>query len=129
QLHERLAVGSQTVGPAEDHIWRDLRPVLDEEVHNLPARQQEAFVLCYLEGKTNAEAARLLGCSRGTVATLLARARQRLRRQLTRRGVSQSAGVGFAAWAQQAQATCVPAALEKVTVKAATLFAAGRFQE
>jgi DNA-directed RNA polymerase specialized sigma24 family protein len=47
-----------------------------------------AFVLCYLEGKTNEEAARLLGCPRGTILSRLARARERLRRSLSRRGLA-----------------------------------------
>ncbi len=47
--------------------------MLDEEVNRLPPRQRDAVVLCYLEGHTNAQAAELLGCPRGSVATLLAR--------------------------------------------------------
>jgi RNA polymerase sigma factor (sigma-70 family) len=86
RVHERrLPVA--VAAPPEDLAWRELRPVLDEEVGRLPARYRTAFVLCYLEGKTNAEAARLLGCSRGSVATLLARARARLRRRLGGRGL------------------------------------------
>src|SRR5262249_6587748 len=41
--------------------YRDLRPVLDEEIGRLPERFRIAFVLCHLEGKTNEEAAWLLG--------------------------------------------------------------------
>src|SRR5262249_33461269 len=62
--------------PAQDLIWRDLRPVLDEEVNRLPARFRRPFVLCYLEGKTNEQAARELGCPLGTVVSRLARGRQ-----------------------------------------------------
>jgi RNA polymerase sigma factor (sigma-70 family) len=75
-------------GPDADALWRDLRTVLDEEIGRLPGRCREAFVLCCLQGKTYAEAARELGCPPGTVATRLAAARERLRARLTRRGIS-----------------------------------------
>src|SRR5262249_22934062 len=77
---------------SEMHVWRDTRYVLDEELQKLPAKYRDPFVLCYLEGKTNDQAARELGCPRGTVATRLAWARQRLRSRLTRRGLALPAG-------------------------------------
>jgi RNA polymerase sigma factor (sigma-70 family) len=74
--------------PGDELAWRELRPVLDDEVSRLPPKYRAAFVLCYLEGKTNEEAARLLGCPKGTVLSRLARARERLRGQLARRGLA-----------------------------------------
>jgi RNA polymerase sigma factor (sigma-70 family) len=79
--------------PSDAVAWRDLRPVLDEAIDGLPAKYRAPFVLCYLEGRSNAEAAAELGCPRGTVATRLSRARDRLRQLLSRRGVALSAGV------------------------------------
>jgi HlyD family secretion protein len=62
---------------AESLVERqELWTVVDEEVSRLLARFRAAVVLCYFEGKTVDDAARQLGCPRGTVASRLARARE-----------------------------------------------------
>jgi RND family efflux transporter MFP subunit len=90
-------LGDVAAAEATPHVvWSDLRPVLDAEIARLPERYRVPFVLCYLEGRTNIETARLIGCPEGTVASRLAWARERLRGRLTRRGVSLSAALGAA---------------------------------
>jgi RNA polymerase sigma factor (sigma-70 family) len=44
-----------------DGLRDELPPILDEEVNRLPAKYRQPIVLCYFEGKTYQEAARLLG--------------------------------------------------------------------
>jgi RNA polymerase sigma factor (sigma-70 family) len=61
--------------------------VLREEVSRLPDRYRLPLVLCYLEGKSNQEAAMQLKCPIGTIKGRLSRARQALRERLTRRGL------------------------------------------
>lgn len=113
-----------TPEPIEDVIWRDIRSVLDEEIERLPIKYRRAVVLCYLEGKTNEQAARMLCCPLGTVFTRLAQARELLRGRLTRRGVTLSATAFAGALAREATAG-VPVALVGSTVHAASFFAAG----
>ena len=61
----------------------DLGPRLHEEVGRLPERYRAAVVLCYLEGHTCEDAARVLNWPVGTVKSRLSRARERLRSRLT----------------------------------------------
>ena len=46
------------------------------KLNRLPERLRRPFVLCYLEGKTNEEAARQLGCRLGTIFSRLSRGRE-----------------------------------------------------
>jgi RNA polymerase sigma factor (sigma-70 family) len=57
-----------------------------DEVARLPEKYRTPIVLCYLEGLTYEETARRIGCPVGTVRVRLSRARDRLRKRLTRRG-------------------------------------------
>src|SRR5262245_2200842 len=72
----------------------ELGRVIDEELEHLSDRHRLAFVLCCLEGLTNAEAARELGCPVGTVDSRLHAARTRLRDRLARRGFAPAALAG-----------------------------------
>src|SRR5207253_2214841 len=49
----------------------DFHAVLDRELAKLPPKYRAALVVCDLEGHTRVEAARLLGCAEGTVASRL----------------------------------------------------------
>jgi RNA polymerase sigma factor (sigma-70 family) len=123
---EREAGPMPTTSATDDVIWRDLRPVLDEEIQRLPARYRAPFLLCHLEGMTNEEAARQLGCPEGTILSRLSRARDRLRVRLAKRGITISATALAAVVTGKTAAACVPAALAQTTLQAAmTLATAG----
>src|SRR6516162_9178630 len=77
----------------DDVSWRDLRPVLDDELQRLPQRYRRPIVLFYLEGKSAEEVATALSRPKGTVLSQLARGRERLRIRLARRHVALSTGV------------------------------------
>src|SRR5262245_13616298 len=126
QRHEaRHAAEQVAFDPGPAAADGELSLIVDEELHRLPERFREPLVLCYLAGKTNEEAARELGCPEGTLFSRLARGRERLRRQLARRGVVLGTGLIAAALAAQAAPAAVPAPLAATTLAAAAAFAGG----
>jgi RNA polymerase sigma factor (sigma-70 family) len=119
RAHERRGQSMPAEKSLPETVLREALALLDEEVDRLPDRQRAAFVLCCLEGKSLAEAARQLGWKEGTVSGTLARARQLLRRRLTARGVTLSAVLAAVALGRQAGSAAVPAGLARATVRAA----------
>jgi RNA polymerase sigma factor (sigma-70 family) len=61
----------------------ELRPIVQAELDRLPEEYRTLVLHCYLDGKTNAEAAKLLGCPVGTVKGRLWRARGMMRQRLS----------------------------------------------
>ena len=90
-----LATGSDyTAATSTIHCFMGLEGaanLLDEELSQLPPKLRLPLVLCYLDGKTNIEAARLLGCPDGSIANRLSVARAELKKRLLRRGMVLSA--------------------------------------
>ena len=104
----------------------ELRAVLDEEIGRLPAVYRKAVVLCYLEGKTQEDAARELGWTKGTVSGRLARAKDLLRARLIRRGIAPSSGLLGTLLAHENASAAVSAPLTNATVRAALGVVLGR---
>jgi RNA polymerase sigma factor (sigma-70 family) len=110
--------------PDSDLDAATARTLLDAELQRLPDKYRAPLVLCYLEGKTNEQAARQLGCPTSSLSWRLGRARELLRQRLVRRGVGLSAAGVAALLGDNARAT-VPARLTLDTAHAAFLFTTG----
>jgi RNA polymerase sigma factor (sigma-70 family) len=112
----------------DDADLPELGPIVQEEVRRLPEKYRAAVVLCYWEGLTQEQAAAQLGCPLGTVRSRIARARDLLRRRLSRRGVAPMAGIGATGF-DVASVVPIPAAVPDswvaATLKAVSPIAAG----
>ncbi len=107
-----MAVARQTsVSDSQDDA-----SVLHEEIDRLPERYRLPLLLCDLDCQSHQEAARTLGWPLGTVKSRQARARQRLRSSLSRRGFSAALPFGFGV---KATRSFVPDSLIQATARAA----------
>jgi RNA polymerase sigma factor (sigma-70 family) len=130
QVRQRMRERPLPDVAAPDHTpeqeWRELWPILDEELNRLPAHYRQAFVLCHLEGKSGQEAAAVLRCPEGTVTSRLTRARRRLSARLERRGFGLSAAALEAAINRQTTAAAVPPELARRAVETGLDYSTGR---
>jgi RNA polymerase sigma factor (sigma-70 family) len=122
--YEDQAPSTPPPNPAWSAAWREVQAILDEEIDRLPQTYRQAFVLCCLENRSCAEAARQLGQKEGTVWSRVSRARKLLQERLAKRGVSLAAVLGAAALSGNTALSATPPALIATTVKAAALLAA-----
>jgi HlyD family secretion protein len=103
---------------------------VQEEVRRLPEKYRGPVVLCYWQGLTHEQAAVQLGIPLGTVRSRVARARDLLRRRLTRRGLAPLSGVVGAGLdgpsAMVPRLDPVPAGLFQATIRAAVGQASGQ---
>jgi RNA polymerase sigma factor (sigma-70 family) len=98
---------------------------LHDEIARLPGSFRLPIVLCYFEGLTLDEAASRLYWPAGTLRSRLARARDKLRRGLTRRGIAMPVAVLATALDARSALACISPSLCDATTKAAIQFAAG----
>lgn len=126
QAREKRAADMRQTNPRGTTSLPEVLEALDTALGELPERYRAALVLCYLEGQTQEEAARRLGCPLATVRTRVARGRKLLRDRLAQRGLTLSTAGVAALLITSAAPAAAPAALVQTAVRAALAFAAGQ---
>jgi RNA polymerase sigma factor (sigma-70 family) len=112
--------------PFLDMTLRELNQVMMEELHRLPEKYRLPLVLCYLEGRTQAETARQLGWPKDVVRGRLNRGRSQLRARLTRRGLALTAGLFTSALGVGTAPAALPALQAETLARAVLISATGR---
>lgn len=123
---ESRARAAQPHDPALTAAWQEIQALLDEEIGRLPETLRAPFILCCLERKSNAEAARQLGLQEATVGMRLSRARKLLQQRLIRRGVSLTMVLAAIGAGSESAAAAVPISLAVSIAQAAAGVAAGQ---
>jgi cytochrome c peroxidase len=117
---------ARTISEPDDLTWREMQAILHEELTGLAERYRVPLVACYLEGKTQDEAAAQLALAKSTLKERLERGRSLLRTRLVRRGLGPPAVLLATAWPSATASAYLPATLASATIKAASLCAAGQ---
>jgi RNA polymerase sigma factor (sigma-70 family) len=87
QAMEQINVNSEAVPE-----WQHLRPVLDEVMAELTDADHDALVMRFFDNQDLRSVGRALGVTDDTAQKRVARALEKLREQLSRRGISTTAG-------------------------------------
>jgi RNA polymerase sigma factor (sigma-70 family) len=112
--------------PADQQVIDcELADALHFEIQRLPNSFRLPVVLCYFNGLMLDEAARRLHCPPGTLRSRLARARDKLRRKLARRGIVFPAAALAALLDSKPASASISFQLCEIAAKAATQFAVG----
>jgi RNA polymerase sigma factor (sigma-70 family) len=124
--HESRASAPPSPDPIAEITGRELKAVLDEELARLPAKYRTPLILCYLEGATRDEAARMLGWPLSTLKSRVERGRELLGRRLAARGLTLSAGLSTALLLESPSQAALPAGIAASIVQTAVSFATGK---
>jgi RNA polymerase sigma factor (sigma-70 family) len=125
QRDRKTELAPVSADPLDELTGRELLLALDEEVEKLPPTYRVPILLCCLQGQSQEEAARQLGCSPGSIKGRLERGRMRLHAQLVRRGLTLGACLAAMEVAGGSARAAVGADLSLRTLRGAINFAQG----
>jgi RNA polymerase sigma factor (sigma-70 family) len=103
----------------EEVTWGELRTALDGELRRLPDHWRQPLILCYLEGRTQDEAAAQLGWSKSKLRRYLDKGREVLGRRLASAGITVPAALAAVLLADSLASAAPSAGQVATTVEAA----------
>ena len=115
---------------SDDDAWREVRPVIDEALAALAAKDREALLLRFYRALSVQDVAVTLGIGTDAAQKRIERAVVRLRTKLTRRGVQTGGSLGTAiltGFAADAQASTLSAPILASKAIAAAALGSGAF--
>ena len=118
KARECPVAGEFAISPGLNDHRGELGRALIEEIDRLPGTLRDPIVLCCVEDLTYDEAAERLRTTAPAIRGRLARARERLRDRLTRRGFAPTAGALGVLLSTEVASAAVPHALLMTTTKA-----------
>jgi len=80
--------GRESRSAADEVEGNQVLAIIEAEIHRLPNRQREAFIMRYWQDMDVAETAEAMGCSEGSVKTHCSRATHALANALRARGIT-----------------------------------------
>ena len=86
--HRETQAMEYLMKPAQDTLWRELEPLLDDAMLTLSQRQRELVLSHYFQNRTQRAAAVLVGCSESVASRELSAAIEHLRRFFGKRGIT-----------------------------------------
>lgn len=110
QQREQDANAMNMLAREGNPAWEQLRPAIDDTLHELGERDREAILLRYFEGRSFSEIGASLGSAEGAARMRVDRALEKLRAGLARRGITSTAAALALTLANQ-PAVAVPAGL------------------
>lgn len=110
--------------PAPTADWERMRPVIDDALHALNARDREAVLLRFFEGRAFAEVGAAISASEDAARVRVDRALEKMRVELARRGVTSTTAALALILAGQT-AAAAPSGLAAAVTGAALAGAAG----
>jgi RNA polymerase sigma factor (sigma-70 family) len=118
RARELEAAAMNPAQTSPDPFWADLRPVLDEAMHDLNQTDREAVLLRYFEERPLAEIGARLGLSENAARMRVSRALEKLREALHKRGLTSSAATLAAVLPARATAPAPSRLAERVATSA-----------